>query len=142
MNPSISVITLSVEDLERALIFYRDGLGLPTQGIVGTEFEGGAVVFFRLAGGLILALWPRAELARETGLEPGAPTFRAAELSIGPNVAAKEDVDRVTAQAEAAGARIIDPGQDRVRGGYSGYFQDLDGHLWEVVWNPDLASIA
>jgi catechol 2,3-dioxygenase-like lactoylglutathione lyase family enzyme len=142
MNPSISVITLGVEDLEKALVFYRDGLGLPTQGIVGTEFEGGAVVFFRLQGGLILALWPRAELARETGLEAGEPTFRAAEFSIGHNVDSWEEVDRVMAQAAAAGARIIDPGQERVWGGYSGYFQDLDGHLWEVVWNPDLASIA
>ena len=141
MNPSISVITLGVEDLERALGFYRDGLGLPTRGIVGTEFAGGAVVFFRLAGGLILALWPRAERARETGLEPGAPTFRAADVSIGHNVDSREEVDRVMAQAAAAGARIIDPGLDRVWGGYSGYFQDLDGHLWEVVWNPDLAVI-
>ena len=141
MNPTISVITLGVEDLERALGFYRDGLGLPTRGIVGTEFAGGAVVFFRLAGGLILALWPRVELARETGLEPGAPTFRAAEFSIGHNVDSREEVDRVMAQAAAAGARIIDPGQDRVWGGYSGYFQDLDAHLWEVVWNPDLAAI-
>jgi catechol 2,3-dioxygenase-like lactoylglutathione lyase family enzyme len=138
MRPRISVITLGVEDLEKALVFYRDGMGLPTQGIVGTEFEGGAVVFFRLHGGLILALWPRAELARETGLEAGEPTFRAAEFSIGHNVASRDEVDRVLAQAAAAGARIIDPGQDRVWGGYSGYFQDLDGHLWEIVWNPGL----
>ena len=142
MQPRINVLTLGVEDLDRALAFYRDGLGLPTQGIVGTEFEGGAVVFFRLQGGLILALWPRTELAREAGLEAGEPTFRAAEFSSGHNVDSREEVDRVLAQAAAAGARIIDPGQDRAWGGYSGYFQDLDGHLWEVVWNPDLASIA
>ena len=92
MRPRISVITLGVEDLEKALVFYRDGMGLPTQGIVGTEFEGGAVVFFRLHGGLILALWPRAELARETGLEAGEPTFRAAEFSIGHNVASRDEV--------------------------------------------------
>ena len=141
MNPNISVITLGVDDLERALVFYRDGLRLPTRGIVGTEFEGGAVVFFRLAGGLILALWPRAELARETGLEAGEPTFRAAAFSIGHNVESRAEVDRVMAEAEAAGARIIVAGQDRVWGGYSGYFQDPDGHLWEVVWNPDLAAI-
>src|SRR5688572_16207412 len=141
MKPSISVITLGVEDLERALVFYRDGLGLPTQGIVGTEFAGGAVVFFRLQGGLILALWPRAELARETGLEAGEPTLRGAEYSIGHNVDSREEVDRVMAQAATAGASIIDPVQDRIWGGYSGYFQDADGHLWEVVWNPDLASI-
>ena len=142
MNPSISVITLGVEDLERALVFYRDGLGLPTRGIVGTEFEGGAVVFFRLQGGLILALWPRASLARDTGLEPGAPTFRAADFSIGHNVDSRDEVDRVMAQAAAARARPPAPRPARAGGGYSGYFQDLDGHLWEVVWNPDLASIA
>jgi catechol 2,3-dioxygenase-like lactoylglutathione lyase family enzyme len=142
MQPSISVITLGVEDLERALVFYRDGLGLPTQGIVGTEFEGGAVAFFRLQGGLILALWPRESLARETGLEAGEPTFRAADFSIGHNVESRDEADRVMAQAAAAGARIIDPGQDRGWGGYSGYFQGLDGHLWEVVWNPNLAGIA
>ena len=142
MKPSISVITLGVEHLETALGFYRDGLGLPTEGIVGTEFAGGAVVFFHLQGGVILALWPRAELARETGLEAGEPTFRAAEFSIGHNVDSRDEVDRVMAQAAAAGARIIDPGQDRVWGGYSGYFQDPDGHLWEVVWNPALTNLA
>ena len=83
MKPSISVLTLGVGNLERALAFYRDGLGLPTQGIVGTEFAGGAVAFFRLEGGLILALWPQESLARETGLEAGEPAFRAADLSIG-----------------------------------------------------------
>lgn len=141
MNLSISVITLGVEDLENALAFYRDGLGLPTEGIIGTELEGGAVVFFRLHGGLILALFPRVELARDAGLEASEPSYGAAEFSIGHNVGSKEEVDRLMAQAAAAGARIIDPGRDRVWGGYSGYFQDLDGHLWEVVWNPDLESL-
>lgn len=142
MQPRINVLTLGVEDLERALSFYRDGLGLPTRGIVGTEFEGGAVAFFRLQGGLILALWPRTELAREAGLEAGEPTFRAAEFSIGHNVDSREEVDQVMAQAAVAGGRVIDAGQERVWGGYSGYFQDPDGHLWEIVWNPDLESIA
>jgi catechol 2,3-dioxygenase-like lactoylglutathione lyase family enzyme len=141
MEPRIAVITLGVDDLERALAFYRDGLGLPTRGIVGTEFEGGAVVFFRLEGGLILALYPRAELARDAGLAASQPSFSAAEFSIGQIVGSKDEVDRVMAQAAAAGARIVDPGRDRVWGGYSGYFQDPDGHLWEIVWNPDFASV-
>jgi catechol 2,3-dioxygenase-like lactoylglutathione lyase family enzyme len=141
MNASISVVTLGVEDLDRALAFYRDGLGLPSQGIVGTEFEGGAVAFFRLAGGLILALWPRESLARETGLAPSVPMFGAAGFSLGHNVDSRAAVDRVMAEAAAAGARIIAAGEDRAWGGYSGYFQDLDGYLWEVVWNPELAAI-
>ena len=141
MDPRITVISLGVDDLERALGFYRDGLGLPTRGIVGTEFEGGAVVFFRLAGGLILALYPRTELARDAGLAPSQPSFATAAFSIGHNVASRDEVDRVMAQAAAAGARIVDPGHDQVWGGYSGYFQDPDGHLWEIVWNPDLANL-
>ena len=134
MKPRIKLITLGVEDLERSLAFYRDGLGLPTEGIVGTEFEGGAVVFFHLAGGLILALWPRAELAKDANVPKGDPS--PTELSIGHNVATKGEVDEVMEQAESAGARITEPARDRFWGGYSGYFQDPDGHLWEVAWNP------
>ena len=134
MKPRIKVITLGVSDLEKSLVFYRDGLGLPTQGIVGTEFEGGAVVFFNMNGGLILALYPKAELAKDAkvSITPPSP----AEFSIGHNVSTKEEVDAVMAQAEKAGATITDPAHDRFWGGYSGYFQDLDGHLWEVAWNP------
>jgi catechol 2,3-dioxygenase-like lactoylglutathione lyase family enzyme len=134
MKPRIKVITLGVRDLEKSLVFYRDGLGLPTQGIVGTEFEGGAVVFFNMNGGLILALYPKAELAKDAkvSITPPSP----AEFSIGHNVSTKEEVDAVMAQAEKAGATITDPAHDRFWGGYSGYFQDLDGHLWEVAWNP------
>ncbi len=140
MKPRITVITVGVDDLERSLRFYRDGLGLPTDGIVGTEFEGGAVVFFRLDGGLILALYPRRAVARDADLELGAqsPT----EFTLGHNVGSKEEVDRVLAEATAAGARIADPARDRVWGGYSGHFQDPDGHLWEIVWNPQLDAIA
>jgi catechol 2,3-dioxygenase-like lactoylglutathione lyase family enzyme len=136
MQPAISVITLGVRDLDRALVFYRDGLGWPTEGITGTEFEGGAVVFFRLTSGSILALWPQQELARDANLpaaEPDAPAF-----SLGHNVRSKAEVDRILAQAEQAGATITDPAHDRVWGGYSGYFRDPDGHLWDIVWNPQL----
>ena len=138
MKPSIRVITLGVDDLERSLGFYRDGLGLPTDGIVGTEFEDGAVVFFRLEGGATLALYPRPALAKDAGLpvSPPGPT----ELSLGHLVGSREEVDAVIEQAAAAGATITDAPRDRFWGGYSGYFQDPDGHLWEVAWNPDWPS--
>ncbi|MBI2821806.1 MAG: VOC family protein [Acidobacteria bacterium] len=136
MRPRITVITLAVADLEKSLAFYRDGLGLPTEGIVGTEYEGGAVVFFHLKGGLILALWPKKELAKDANvaLTPTSP----AEFSIGHNVKSKEEVDAVMEQARKAGARITKPAQDTFWGGYAGYFQDPDGHLWEIAWNPQL----
>ena len=134
MRPRIKVLTLGVDDLESALAFYRDGLGLPTEGIVGTEFEDGAVVFFEMNDGLVLALWPRPALARDAKVAVGSRS--ATELSLGHNVGSKEEVDAVMAQAAAAGARITDPAGDRFWGGYAGYFQDPDGHLWEIAWNP------
>jgi catechol 2,3-dioxygenase-like lactoylglutathione lyase family enzyme len=135
MKPHITVITLGVDDLERSLAFYRDGLGLPTDGIVGSEFEDGAVVFFNLRGGLRLALYPRLALAKD-GKVPVSPPSPS-EFSIGHNVASKEEVDAVMAQAERAGARITDPAHKRFWGGYSGYFEDPDGHLWEIAWDPN-----
>ncbi|MGY8627751.1 VOC family protein [Chromobacterium violaceum] len=134
MKPRITLLTLGVDDLERALAFYRDGLGLPSEGIVGAEFEHGAVVFFELEGGLRLALFPRASLARDAGL-PQQPAS-ATELTIGHNVASRAEVDAAMRQAEQAGAAIVKPAQDTFWGGYAGYFQDPDGHLWEVAWNP------
>jgi uncharacterized protein len=134
MKPKVTLITLGVDDLERALRFYRDGLGFPTKGIVGTEFEHGAVVFIELQAGLKLALWPRADLAWDAGI-PRAPAS-ATELSLGHNVGSKEEVDSVMAQATRAGARIVKPAHQTFWGGYAGYFQDPDGHLWEVAWNP------
>lgn len=134
MKPRITLLTLGVGDLERALRFYRDGLGFATEGIVGQEFEHGAVVFIDLQPGLRLALWKRADIAHDTGLAEGAPN--PTEMTIGHNVASKEEVDAVMALAEKAGATITVPAHDAFWGGYSGYFQDPDGHLWEVVWNP------
>lgn len=134
VKPRIKVLTLGVDDLPRALAFYRDGLGLPTQGIIGTEFEDGAVVFLEMHGDLILALYPRPALAKDAGLPlaPPSPT----DLSIGHVVGSTQEVDAVMRQAEQAGARITDRARARFWGGYSGYFQDPDGHLWEVAWNP------
>jgi len=134
MKPRITVITLGVADLAQSLAFYRDGLGLPTQGIVGTEFEHGAVAFFDLQPGLKLAIWPRADLAHDAHVPSGQRS--ATELSLGHNVNSQEDVDAVMEHARRAGARIVKPAQRTFWGGYAGYFQDPDDHLWEVVWNP------
>ena len=136
MKPRVTLITLGVEDLERAVRFYRDGLGLKTEGIVGTQFEHGAVAFFELQAGLKLALWPRASLAHDAGIAVGARS--ATEFSLAHNVRSKSEVDDVMAQAAAAGARIIKAAQETFWGGYAGYFQDPDGHLWEVAWNSQL----
>jgi uncharacterized protein len=136
MKARITLITLGVDDLSRSLAFYRDGLGFPTKGIVGTEFEHGAVAFFDLQPGLQLAIWFRADLAHDAGLPPSQPS--ATELSLGHNVNSQEDVDAVMERASRAGARIVKPAQATFWGGYAGYFQDPDGHLWEVAWNPAL----
>lgn len=140
MKPRITVITVGVDDLERAVRFYRDGLGLPTEGIIGQEFEFGAVAFFELQPGLKLALWPRASLARDSGLALGSAS--ATELSLGHNVSSSAEVDAVMAQASAAGATVVKAAQPTFWGGYAGYFQDPDQHLWEVVWNPQWAAPA
>ncbi len=137
MKPRISFITLGVSDLEKSLAFYRDGLGLPTKGIIGTEFEDGAVAFFNMNDNLILALFPRTSLAKDAKLSVSQAS--PSDLSLGHNVNSKQEVDSVMKQAEKAGAKITDPAHDRFWGGYSGYFQDLDGHLWEIAWNPELA---
>jgi hypothetical protein len=134
MKPRISLITIGVDDLERSLAFYRDGLGLPTQGIIGAEFEHGAVAFFDLQAGLKLAIWPRANIAYDAGVPLGAPSTT--ELTLGHNVASRVEVDKVMEQAKKAGAAIVKPAQDTFWGGYSGYFKDPDEHLWEIVWNP------
>jgi catechol 2,3-dioxygenase-like lactoylglutathione lyase family enzyme len=139
MKPRITVVTLGVDDLDRALKFYRDGLGLPTRGIVGTEFEHGAVAFFDLQDGLKLAIWPRKDIAHEAKVPLGLRS--ATECTIGHNVASKAEEDAVMEQVRKAGAIITDPAHDAFWGGYTGSFQDPDGHLWEVVWNPDMEIV-
>ena len=134
MKPRITVLTLGVNDLEASLRFYRDGLGLATEGIIGQEFEYGTVVFFDLQAGLRLALWPRASIAHDTGLSAAPPS--STDLTISHNVNSKAEVDAVMAEAGQAGATIVKPAQDTFYGGYAGYFQDPDGHVWEVAWNP------
>jgi catechol 2,3-dioxygenase-like lactoylglutathione lyase family enzyme len=134
MRPRIKVLTLSVSDLDRSLAFYRDGLGLPTEGIIGQEFENGAVVFFHLNDGLILALYPSASLSKDAGI--AATEARLGAISIGHIVKSKGEVDALMQRAADAGAVVTDPARDRFWGGYSGYFHDPDGHLWEIAWNP------
>ena len=134
MKPRISVLTLGVADLERALTFYQGGLGLPTEGIVGREFAHGAVAFFELSGGIKLAIWAQEDIAHDSGLETG-PTSPTA-FTIGHNVAGRSEIDVAMDQARRAGAEIVKPAQETFYGGYAGYFRDPDGHLWEIVWNP------
>ncbi|MGQ0571024.1 MAG: VOC family protein [Armatimonadota bacterium] len=135
MKPRITLITLGVDDLERAVRFYRDGLGLETEGVVGAEFEYGAVAFFNLQMGLKLALWPRKSIAHDTGISVGSPS--PTDFTIGHNVSSKVEVDEAMEQAKGAGAVVVKPAHDTFWGGYAGYFQDPDGHLWEVAWNPE-----
>ena len=131
-------MTLGVSDLERALAFYR-ALGLESPGVIGTQYAGdertpaGAAAMFELRDGLVLALYPRSELAKDANV-PLEPTTGA--FSIGHIVSTRADVDAVLAQAEAAGATLTEPPYDRPWGIYSGYFRDPDGHLWEIIWHP------
>jgi hypothetical protein len=136
MRPYVTLITLGVDDLERAVAFYRDGLGFPTEGIVGQELENGAVAFFDLQPGLKLALWPRTSLAADSGVPvtPRSPS----DFMLAHNVRSEAEVDAVLATARAAGAVITKPGQKTNWGGYNGAFQDPDGHLWEVAYNPEM----
>lgn len=142
MKPRINVITLAVNDLERSLAFYRDGLGLPGKGIVGTEFKGsetepsGAVAFFEMQGGLILALYPRQDIAKDAKLPDSAAS--SLEFSLGYMVESRQAVDALLEKAQAAGATITGKPYERAWGIYSGYFKDPDGHLWEVIWNPQM----
>ncbi len=146
MEPHIDVITLAVGDLDRSLAFYRDGLGFETSGVVATEFvddetnAAGAIAIFRLRGGLVLALYPRNELAKDAGIPFGSP--KTGEFSIGQLVENRAEVDALLNQAERAGAALTGRPHDRPWGIYSGYFRDPDGHLWEIIWNPTTENIA
>jgi hypothetical protein len=139
MHARVDVLTLAVSDLERALEFYRH-LGLESEGVIGTQFEGdeetpgGAAAMFELEGGLILALYGRSDLAKDASVPVTAP--QPGEFSI---VSSREEVDAALAEAKAAGATLTEEPHERPWGIYSGYFRDLDGHLWEVIWNPRAA---
>ena len=144
MEARIDIITLAVADLERALEFYRDGLGLESRGLIGTEFVGddvnpaGAIALFELSNGLMFSLYPRTELAKDAKVPFGPP--KTGEFSIGHAMASKAEVDALLSKAQAAGATLTDRPHDRPWGIYSGYFRDPDGHLWEILYNPRLLS--
>lgn len=132
MRARITLVTLGVDDLQRSLDFYR-ALGFPSDGIVGADDAEGGVVFFTLEN-MRFALWERKSIAQDTGLplSPKSPT----EFMLAHNVGSKAEVDAVMAEAEKAGATMTKPAADAFWGGYTGCFQDPDGHLWEVAWNP------
>ena len=134
MKQRINLLTLGVSDLEKSMKFYRDGLGWQTKGIVGTEYENGAVVMFELANDRMLCLYERKNLAWDSKvkLQPESAT----EFSVGYFVNSIEEVNAIMKQAEEAGATITKPPQNAFWGGYHGYFQDVDGHLWEIGYNP------
>lgn len=136
MKPRITVITLGVDDLEKSFSFYHFGLGFPSNGIIGKEFENGAVAFFDLSNGLKLALWPRKSISIDTGLILNPPS--STEITLGHNVSSIDEVNETILLAKNAGAKIIKEAKETFWGGYAGYFCDLDGHLWEIVWNPEL----
>ncbi|MCL2419531.1 MAG: VOC family protein [Conexibacteraceae bacterium] len=137
MRPGINAITLAVADLEAALAFYREGLGLATDGIIGTQFAGddgqaaGDVVMFTLDDGLVLALYPAGELAKDAHVSRTEVDGHG--FSIGHFVESREAVDALLEAAAAAGGRVTAPAHERPWGIYSGYFRDLDGHLWEII---------
>jgi len=128
MEPRLSIVTLGVSDLPRAIAFYRDGLGLPMIN------DGEGIAFFQLEG-VRLALYPRTALAEDAKLpDPGPQSFSG--ITLAHNLRSREEVDALLAHAAQVGGRIVKPAQDVFWGGYSGYFADPDGHLWEVAWNP------
>jgi catechol 2,3-dioxygenase-like lactoylglutathione lyase family enzyme len=129
MKPKISLITLGVADLAKSLAFYRDGLGFPTHNYKAGDDN----VFFRLEGSW-LAIYPRDELAADANVPPDGARFGG--FTLAHNVASKAEADAVFTQAVSAGARTVKAPCDAFWGGYSGYFADPDGYLWEVAWNP------
>jgi catechol 2,3-dioxygenase-like lactoylglutathione lyase family enzyme len=140
VEPRVDVITLAVENLERALRFYRDGLGFESRGVIGTQWTdeesgaNGAIAVFKFESGLLLSLYPRSDLAKDAAIPVGPA--RPGEFSLGQLVQSRAEVDELIEKAEAAGAAVTTP-RDRPWGIYSGYFRDLDGHLWEIIWNPN-----
>jgi len=141
MPAKISFITLAVDDLDRSVAFYRDGLGWPIEGIVGQEFHDevtgadGTIAFFTLDGGLLLGLYQRTNLAKDASLPAGPPS--STEFSLDIPARSQAEVDRLLGQAEAAGATLTAPAHMRPFGVYSGYFTDPDGHLFEIAWNSN-----
>lgn len=127
MQPRLTLVTLGVTDLEKSRAFYE------AWGWKASSASQPSVVFFQ-ANGLVLALFGRAELAKDAGVEDKPTGF--AGITLAYNARSKAEADEVYAQAVAAGAKPVKPLQDVFWGGYSGYVADPDGHLWEIAWNP------
>jgi uncharacterized protein len=138
MKAAIAVLTLGVTDLERAVQFYRDGLGWKTNGITGREFPYGAVAYFDLQQGLKLALWPRKSISFDTKIPPGTPDATA--LVLVHYVAHETEIGSILEKVIAAGGHVIKPVTDNFWKGSATYFQDPDGHLWEVAVAPEAAA--
>jgi len=139
MKSRFTTLTLGVDNLEKSFKFYHEGLGFPSKGIVGKEFEHGEVAFFDLKNGMTLALYSRDNLAWDSKLKKGDPS--STEFSIGYNTKNEAEVDSILSLAKTAGATIAKPAQKTFWGGYGGYFKDPDGHLWEIAYNPDAIPI-
>lgn len=127
MQPRMSMLTLGVDDLRRSIEFYQKGLGFPRHG------EGADVAFFNL-NGTWLGLYGREALAEDAQIDPSGTGFNS--FAIAHNVNSEEEVEEVMQHALNAGARLVKEPQKVFWGGYSGYFKDPDGHLWEVAYNP------
>lgn len=138
MDPRISIITLGVRDLARSFAFYKEGLGLPTGAKFNSPADG--IVFFKTRF-TVLALYPYEELAKDVGESFNVPRSRFPGITLAHNTATEKEVDEILKRAERAGAKIEKPAQRVHWGGYSGYFSDPDGYLWEVACglplNPD-----
>ncbi len=130
MKPRITIITLGVADLPRAIRFYRDGLGLPT-----SAKDDAAIAIF-MTGGVRLALYPKKALAEDISPDVALSSGGFGGITLAHNVEKKEEVAEVLALAEKAGGKIVKQAQDVFWGGHSGYFTDLDGYFWEVAWAP------
>jgi len=141
MQAKIFFITLAVDDINRSVAFYRDGLGWPSESIVGQEFHDevtgadGTIAIFTLEDGLLLTLYERTNLAKDASLPAGPPS--STEFSIGIPATSRAQVDRLLAQAQGAGGTLTAPAHMRPFGVYSGYFTDPDGHLFEIAWNSN-----
>ena len=134
MKQRINMLTLGVNDLKKSMEFYQNGLGWKTKGIIGAEYENGAVVLFQLYNGMMLSLYERKNLAWDSNLT--LQTDGATEFSIGYFVNSDEEVEVILELAKNAGTKITKTAQKAFWGGYHGYFQDIDGHLWEIGHNP------
>ena len=141
MHAKIIFVTLAVDDLDRSVAFYRDGLGWHTEGIVARELHdevtgaGGTIALFALDSGLMIGLYERTNLAKDASMPVGPRS--STEFSLGIPAEAQAEVDTLLARAEAAGGTLTAPAHMRPWGIYSGYFADPDGHLWEIVWNSN-----